>query len=43
MLVSLSPLLFGIDGIDRITIALTIGGAVFLLGAVLSIRHLQGL
>jgi hypothetical protein len=43
MFTSLSPLIFGIDGIDRITIALTIAGTVMLLGAVLSIRHLQGL
>jgi hypothetical protein len=43
MFIALSQLIFGIYSIDRITIALTIGGAVFLLGAVLSIRHLQGL
>ncbi len=41
MLISLSPLVFGIDSVDRITIALLIAGTVMLLYAVLSIRHLQ--
>lgn len=38
-----TPFILGIDSIDRITIALAIAGAIMLLGAVLSIRHLQGL
>jgi hypothetical protein len=43
MFISLSPLIFSIDSIDRITIALTIAGTVMLLGAVLSMRRLQGI